>query len=79
MAAPSIPNQPDCQAPARVPQPNPRLPLHMERATLALDSRRVLASCRQPPPLSLLRSYSTAPTSPTAGLKLAPGLKKTLV
>ena len=26
MAAPSIPNQPDCQGPARAPQPNPRLP-----------------------------------------------------
>ena len=31
------------------------------------DSRPVLASCRWPSPLSLLRSYSTAPTAPRRG------------
>ena len=42
--------------------------LHASSYLLLLtDSRPVLASCRQPPPLSLLRSYSTAPTAPRRG------------
>ena len=42
--------------------------LHASSHLLLLpDSRPVLASCRPPPPLSLLRSYSTAPTAPRRG------------